>query len=187
MRFNGTLTRWNSERGFGFIAPDQGGQDVFVHISALPKDGLQPRIGERLSFEVEAGKDGRKRAAAVARPGRASASRVRQRPRSPSRRREKRNWFAPAAAFVLLAAFGTYGYSEYSRWVDGQAAVSAAAQAGDLRSTLSPSSEPSFQCDGRTHCSQMTSCEEAVYFLKNCPGTKMDGDHDGIPCERQFC
>jgi len=44
-----------------------------------------------------------------------------------------------------------------------------------------------FTCDGRKHCSQMTSCEEATYFQQNCPGTKMDGDHDGIPCEQQLC
>ena len=48
-------------------------------------------------------------------------------------------------------------------------------------------SAPHFTCDGRLHCSQMRSCEEAAFFMKNCPGTKMDGDHDGIPCERQFC
>lgn len=45
----------------------------------------------------------------------------------------------------------------------------------------------SFRCDGRTYCSQMTSCAEATYFLKNCPGVKMDGNHDGIPCEQQWC
>lgn len=44
-----------------------------------------------------------------------------------------------------------------------------------------------YSCDGRQHCSQMTSCEEATYFLRNCPGTKMDGDNDGIPCEQQWC
>ncbi|MEW6728416.1 MAG: excalibur calcium-binding domain-containing protein [Pseudomonadota bacterium] len=44
-----------------------------------------------------------------------------------------------------------------------------------------------FQCDGRTHCSQMRSCEEAIYFLNNCPNTKIDGDNDGIPCEEQWC
>ena len=44
-----------------------------------------------------------------------------------------------------------------------------------------------FRCDGRTHCSQMTSCAEATYFLKNCPNTKMDGDGDGVPCEQQWC
>src|SRR5687767_14666111 len=44
-----------------------------------------------------------------------------------------------------------------------------------------------FSCDGRTRCSQMTSCAEAMYFLENCPGVKMDGEGDGIPCEGQWC
>lgn len=44
-----------------------------------------------------------------------------------------------------------------------------------------------YRCDGRTHCSQMTSCEEATYFLRNCPGTQMDGNNDGVPCEMQWC
>ncbi len=43
------------------------------------------------------------------------------------------------------------------------------------------------RCDGRTYCSQMTSCSEAKFFLKNCPNTKMDGNHDGVPCEQQWC
>lgn len=42
-----------------------------------------------------------------------------------------------------------------------------------------------FRCDGRTHCSHMTSCDEAKFFIKNCPNTEMDGD--GVPCERQLC
>lgn len=40
-----------------------------------------------------------------------------------------------------------------------------------------------YSCDGRQHCSQMTSRAEAVFFIKNCPNTLMDGDNDGIPCE----
>lgn len=44
----------------------------------------------------------------------------------------------------------------------------------------------SYRCDGRTHCSQMTSCAEATYFLRNCPGVKMDGNNDGVPCEQQW-
>jgi len=43
------------------------------------------------------------------------------------------------------------------------------------------------RCDGRIYCSQMTSCEEATWFLRNCPGTKMDGNNDGTPCEKQWC
>ncbi len=45
----------------------------------------------------------------------------------------------------------------------------------------------SFSCDGRQYCSQMRSCAEANYFLANCPGVKMDGDKNGIPCEQQWC
>jgi len=49
-----------------------------------------------------------------------------------------------------------------------------------------------YRCDGRTLCSQMTSCEEATFFINNCPNTKMDGGRkgerpDGIPCEKQWC
>ncbi len=49
--------------------------------------------------------------------------------------------------------------------------------------------QPKFVCDGRTYCSQMTSCDEAKFFLANCPGAKMDnhGRGNGIPCERQWC
>jgi endonuclease YncB( thermonuclease family) len=43
------------------------------------------------------------------------------------------------------------------------------------------------RCDGRSLCAQMTSCEEATWFLKNCPATKMDGNSDGVPCEKQWC
>ena len=44
-----------------------------------------------------------------------------------------------------------------------------------------------FRCDGRQYCSQMSSCAEAKFFLAHCPGVKMDGDHNGVPCERQWC
>lgn len=44
-----------------------------------------------------------------------------------------------------------------------------------------------YSCDGRSHCSQMRSCAEARFFLANCPGVQMDGNGDGVPCERQWC
>lgn len=50
-----------------------------------------------------------------------------------------------------------------------------------------PAAADAYRCDGRTHCSQMRSCAEATFFLKNCPGVKMDGDGDGVPCEQQWC
>ncbi|HEV7253485.1 MAG TPA: cold-shock protein [Mesorhizobium sp.] len=49
----GTVKWFNSTKGFGFIAPDQGGQDVFVHISAVERAGLRSLVeGQKVSFEV---------------------------------------------------------------------------------------------------------------------------------------
>ena len=48
------------------------------------------------------------------------------------------------------------------------------------------SSSSVFSCQGKTHCSEMNSYAEAKFYLDNCPGMKVDGDNDGIPCERQF-
>lgn len=65
MRFQGTLTTWHDDRGFGFITPSQGGEDVFVHIKAFnPRNG-RPQVGQSLSFEVELGPQGKKRAKQV--------------------------------------------------------------------------------------------------------------------------
>lgn len=50
-----------------------------------------------------------------------------------------------------------------------------------------PVRKPKFYCEGKTHCSHMSSCEEAKFYINNCPNTKMDGDGDGVPCERQWC
>jgi hypothetical protein len=50
-----------------------------------------------------------------------------------------------------------------------------------------PKASITYRCDGRKHCSQMSSCAEAKFFLSNCPAVKMDGDNDGIPCEDQWC
>jgi cold shock CspA family protein len=47
MRIEGTLAKWNDDRGFGFIRPTQGGPEVFAHVSAFPRDGQRPRLGER--------------------------------------------------------------------------------------------------------------------------------------------
>lgn len=65
-----------------------------------------------------------------------------------------------------------------------------AASAPSDRAPSAPASVPSagaFSCDGRTRCSQMKSCAEAKYFLAHCPGVEMDGDKNGIPCEKQWC
>ena len=50
----GTVKWFNGTKGFGFIAPDNGGADVFVHVSAVKKSNLDSlREGDRVSFELE--------------------------------------------------------------------------------------------------------------------------------------
>ena len=54
MSSNGSVIFFNHTKGYGFIAPEDGGKDIFVHISALERAGLPPlNEGDRVSFEVE--------------------------------------------------------------------------------------------------------------------------------------
>lgn len=60
----GTVKFFNSTKGFGFIAPDGGGKDVFVHISAVERSGMSGLAdGQKVSFELERDRQGRDSAA----------------------------------------------------------------------------------------------------------------------------
>lgn len=63
----GTVKWFNTTKGFGFITPDEGGADAFVHISAVEKSGLgQLDEGQRVSYELEEGRNGKKSATQLA-------------------------------------------------------------------------------------------------------------------------
>ncbi|MBZ4023997.1 cold-shock protein [Rhodobacter sp. TJ_12] len=60
---NGTVKWFNQTKGFGFIAPESGGKDVFVHISAVERAGLRGlNDGQAITFDLEKGRDGRESA-----------------------------------------------------------------------------------------------------------------------------
>lgn len=60
---NGTVKFFNSTKGFGFISPDTGGKDAFVHISAVERAGLSSLAdGQKVTYELENGRDGRESA-----------------------------------------------------------------------------------------------------------------------------
>ncbi len=57
---HGTVKWFNTTKGYGFIAPDDGGKDVFVHISAVERSGLTGLAdNQKVSFEMQEGRDGR--------------------------------------------------------------------------------------------------------------------------------
>lgn len=178
MRIEGALSKWNDDRGFGFITPAQGGREIFVHISAFPGNGQRPVVGEKLSFEIETDASGKQRAKRLICPDRKTEP-MRTNRASSHRHRGKRGFLGPLIMFGIAAWLAVYAYGSYSRHLEQRKAL--AAQAND------DYAQSAFHCDGRTSCSQMTSCAEATYFLRNCPGAKMDGNNDGVPCEQQWC
>lgn len=215
MRTHGILTRWNTNRGFGFITPAQPGDDLFVHISAFPRGFETPRIGEVISFEIEPGKDGRRQAVRVMRAGQHAAGPGARRQHAAARSPLPHRSLGLGKVMLLLLVAGAGGYAYLNRdallpapaptetpsaaparapanrtqpgraTLQSSPARTAAAAAGTTSATPAPT--PHYSCGGRKHCSQMTSCDDATWVLRNCPDTTMDGDHDGVPCEQQWC
>lgn len=90
---------------------------------------------------------------------------------------------------LVVVGLALAGWLAYTRAVGPTVneASDPEADAAGVTEFLSEEPNSQYSCDGREYCSQMTSCEEAEFFLRNCPNVKMDGNNDGIPCERQWC
>jgi len=111
MRIDGKLAKWNDDRGFGFILPVNGGEEVFAHISAFPNDGPRPKLGEPVSFEIEIDNSGKKRAIDISYSARARTSRPNQ---FQSRQSHEKRGIASRLMPVLLVGLVAYGYASYS-------------------------------------------------------------------------
>lgn len=205
MRLTGVVRTWHQDRGFGFIAPTHGGRELFVHISAFQGRSDAIGEGERVSYELGEGKDGKPQAVRVEREALKSS----RRSTGPHREASPRSGrvLQGAVLVAVLLGLGAYGYRTFgpqtrveTQALEASTSTPLPASPSQSSNTVAPVPQPAayppapravpspaYQCDGRTHCSQMRSCEEATYFLKNCPGVQMDGNHDGVPCEQQWC
>jgi len=106
MRFDGIIKSWNDDRGFGFIEPTQGGQEIFVHIKAFNGLRERPQINQRVSFQVEMTPQGKKRAIMVelARAARLTPERA-PKPKHSAQWGTATLFVIPAFSLVLLAGY----------------------------------------------------------------------------------
>jgi cold shock CspA family protein len=181
--FKGKLKRWNDDKGFGFITPENGNDEVFIHISALKNMSRRPVIGDVILYQLHNGNDGKSKAINAKIDGVSFA-------KTPSRYRNdkvKHNWLTQIILIAVLISIGLSAYKKFTPTNNSYGSGNSISGVfkDDARNVETP--DPSYKCDGRTYCSQMTSCEEAKFFISHCPNTEMDGDNDGNPCESQWC
>lgn len=197
----GKLVRWNEDRGFGFIKPDHDNTDIFIHISALRDMSRAPIVGDIIHYETGFDDNGKARAinakiegvpqslalvpiARKAKPERANHqihnAYVHRTTRSTRAKRGSK--ILPIMLIVMIVAAVYSKIANQKSYPD-----SFKSEKAEVIDIAEPSKlTEQFQCQGKVYCSEMNSYDEALFYLRNCPGTKMDGDHDGDPCESQF-
>ena len=140
MRIDGKLAKWNDDRGFGYISPTHGGEEIFAHISAFPNDVQRPQLDESVSFEIEVDKSGKKRAIAISYLARAKESRQNQ--NGSGRRREKPGLVSRLTPLLLVGLL-VYGYGEYSQKSSGSVETQSTRQTFNERSATFSSPQTS--------------------------------------------
>jgi len=182
MRYQGKISAWNADRGFGFILWNGGGEKIFVHISQLSHKKHVPEIGDLVTYELGPKDEKGQKAINVVFPGLPPLKKVRGR----KQKENEHSFGITGIIFLLLMGAGVYWWFGI-RQSDSGSVMQAPNTSALTQTSKSAPMASQFSCKGKTHCSQMTSCEEATYYIKHCPNTEMDGDGDGVPCESQWC
>jgi cold shock CspA family protein len=172
MSIKGELVRWNEDRGFGFIKSESFKGDIFIHISALKSMPRKPRVGDVIYFDVTPDKNGKDRAENARIEGVSSKD---------SKTNAPTGLGVKFYVIVLIIA-GMVGSYIFQAFFPDTVPVPSI-----LQGVFEEEDFTEFSCRGKQHCSEMISCKEARYYLINCPNVEIDGDHDGVPCEMQWC
>ncbi len=185
VRYQGTLRYWYEDRGYGFISPDDGSQDVFIYFSQLEHLCRPPQLGDRITYELDE-LSGRPKAVKADIPGvprRSYGFSKMGMAQLFSARNILRFWMLILVSIILFMTL--------ERWQslqDDKEALAASPYPDMLRSSLSVFPfDPARQCGIKNQCSQMRSCQEAIYYLDECGVTGLDPDNNRIPCEQSVC
>jgi len=173
----GQLKSWKDDKGFGFIQSSDLNQDTFIHISTLKAMSRKPKQGDFIYFDIEKQANGKTRAINCRIEGVAAKSINKRTPRI------HKNASAPKSKTIMVLVIIGIGAFAYQRLNISPVSTPTQHSITTPITVLTNKTNTNFKCDGRQHCSQMTSRAEAEFFTKHCPNTKMDGDRDGIPCE----
>ncbi|MBB1324048.1 excalibur calcium-binding domain-containing protein [Pseudoalteromonas sp. SR45-1] len=192
----GLLKSWKTDKGFGFIKSDTLEHDTFIHISALKHMSRKPKVGDTIYFEVATQPDGKTKAINCRIEGVAELKAPYQKHNQQPHRIAKSNFtssfLGKVASISIIAVLGFVAVNKYNHYqsneqFNSQTPVITNADLATFDEQypkiVIPKSTQNFTCDGRQYCTEMRSREEAVFFINNCPNTKMDGDGDGKPCE----
>ncbi len=174
MEMKGKLIRWNENRGFGFIKSSDINDDIFIHISELETMSRRPLVNDVIYFSVIKDKSGKKKAVNARIEG-VSVKIPRDRALKPKKNTIKTNIYV----IVLIIGASLYAYKTYPTWAEQITKT--------IQNVFFEEDFTGYSCQGKQYCSQMTSCKEARFYLKYCPDVKIDGNNDGVPCEKQWC
>lgn len=181
MQNRGILTKWNDDRGFGFIKHSET-EMVFLHISAVQLMPRRPKEGDVLFYDLIQDSSGKKKAACVTIEG---LQKVGYRTKNAKSKRPSEFNFIFITFIVVFAISVYYVKTHYFSYSEPNRPETLFLE--NMQSTEIKKAKNNFSCQGKTHCSQMTSCEEAKFYLENCPNQNTDGNGDGEPCESQWC
>jgi cold shock CspA family protein len=178
----GILTKWNDDRGFGFIRYSET-EMVFLHISDVKMMPRRPKEGDYLFYDLVIDSSGKKKAACVTIEGLQKHSpRVSKVSKKIKTSKFNYSYITFVVILALLFFYFKNHYFSFSESNSPKVSYSENSQGIEIKKV-----ESNYACQGKTYCSEMTSCEEAKFYLKNCPNQHTDGNGDGEPCESQWC
>jgi cold shock CspA family protein len=194
MLHQGKLKGWNASQGRGFIQREKAGPDIQICSSGFRMKPASLQDGDSIFFQIELDDEGKAKAVAAYKAGQRLAP-------EPGLKQPMVSSFQFQHVLSFLFALSVLAWLAYQFWYllntqfepelhIQQAEISASDRIRPDNPVWPPLQVQQglhFQCEGKQHCSQMHSCDEAKFYLANCPDVVIDGELDGIPCEQQLC